>query len=320
MSSKVVSVIDTGYESFEVERKILGEKGYTLQVFDGGRHDIIGKKAFAENSEGILMRWSQVDNDFLKDLPKLKAICRYGVGYDNINLEHARQYGVKVANVSGYASHSVSDHTLMLLFSVLRDLHGSEGHLRKHYTQPGRKDSFELHEKTLGIIGLGRIGSMLCNKAKPLFKHILAYDPYILDEKFNEVGAQKASKEEILRQSDVISIHCNLSTSSENLIDSQEFELMEKKPILINTARGGIVNEEALMQALKEDKLFGVGIDVFKEEPPLENLDPLFSHPNVIATGHNAWYSKEAQEELQLRAAKNMVAMLLDEPCEDLLT
>ncbi len=317
---KTVSVIDTGYASFEVEKKILKEAGYDLQIFNGHRHDVNAKIDFAKDSEGLLIRWSEINDPFLKAFKCLKAICRYGVGYDNINLDAAKRFGVKVANVNGYASHSVSDHTLMLLFAILRDLDGSRRQLRGDYTQPGRKDSFELHEKTLGIIGLGRIGSMLCRKAQPLFSEVIAYDPFVPDDRFTEAGARSVSKKELIQSSDVISLHCNLNETSHHIIDESDFKQMKKKPILINTARGGVVNEEALKQALEEDLLFGAGIDVFKDEPPLNNMDPVINHPKVIATGHNAWYSREAQQELQLRAARNMVAMLRDEPCEDLLT
>ncbi len=319
MTHKVVSVIDTGYASFEEERKILHDAGYQLKIFDGHRNDLPAKIAFAKDSEGLLIRWSEINTAFLRQFSNLKAICRYGVGYDNINLEVARQFGVKVSNVSGYASHSVSDHTLMLLFAVLRDLAGSIKQLRGEYTQPGRKDSFELHEKTLGIIGLGRIGSTFCRKAQPLFKEILAYDPYISANRFAEVGARKVEKEELIKNSDVISLHCNLTDESRHIIDDKAFGLMEKKPILLNTARGGVVDEEALKKALREDRLFGAGIDVFSDEPPLADMDEVINHPKVVATGHNAWYSKEAQDELQLRAAKNLVKMLQGQECEDQL-
>ncbi|MEQ8552843.1 MAG: C-terminal binding protein [Cyclobacteriaceae bacterium] len=317
--NRIVSVIDTGYESFEEERKILREAGYELNIFEGLRNDLKAKVEFAKDSEGLLIRWSEINTEFLKRFTDLKAICRYGVGYDNINLADAKSCGVKVANVSGYASHSVSDHTLMLLFAVLRDLEGSMKQLRGDYTQPGRKDTFELHEKTLGIIGLGRIGSTFCQKAKPLFREIIAYDPYIGDDRFSEVGARKVGKDELISSSDVISLHCNLTDESRHIIDNSAFERMDKKPILINTARGGVVDEEALRKALKEDRLFGAGIDVFRDEPPLADMDEVINHPKVVATGHNAWYSSEAQEELQRRAARNLVKMLQGQECEDRL-
>ncbi len=316
---KIVSVIDTGYESFEVEKSLLSEIGYELEIFAGARNEIEAKIEFAKNAEGLFIRWTEIDDKFLNELPNLKAICRYGVGYDNINLDSAQRFGIQVSNVSGYATHSVSDHAMMLLYAVLRDIKGSERQIRNGYTQPGRKDVFELHQKTLGIIGLGRIGSMFCKKAKALFNQVVAYDPYADENQFKVSEARKVGLEELLKSSDVISIHCVLSDETHHMVDTSAFVCMDRTPILINTSRGGVVEEAALKMALESNKLYGVGIDVFSDEPPLKDMDEVINHPKVIATGHNAWYSAEAQRELQLRATKNMVAMLLDQPCEDLL-
>jgi D-3-phosphoglycerate dehydrogenase len=177
----------------------------------------------------------------------------------------------------------------------------------------------ELHRKTLGIIGLGRIGGTLAAKAVHLFEKVIAYDPYITPERFDALSVQQVSLDELCALSDVISCHCNLTEETTSLVDQQAFEKMKKKPIVVNTARGPVVSTSALLDALNAGQIQAAGIDVFNAEIPREIPSALLSHPGIIATGHYAWYSENSSAELQRRAALNMVGLLKGNNVDDVL-
>ena len=319
LSNRRVVIIDTGYASYKYERKVLEDSGYVLDIFQGERHDRQAEMAFAKNAIGLLCRETRIDAEFLDAAPTLKAVVRYGVGYDSIDLSAATTRGIKVANVQGYANHSVSDHALGLIFACVRALPLAQKVFKTQFSKPPIERIFEFNDKTLGIIGLGRIGGTLCKKAQTLFKRILASDPYIPDERFIELEAIKTDLSTLLAESHVISLHCNLNEETTQLIDRKAFSQMLQRPIFINTARGPVVDEEALLGALESDQLHSAGLDVFCDEPPLANREELLAHPHVIATGHYAWYSETAMIELQKRAAENMVMLLQGNIPEDCL-
>ncbi len=319
MRERRVVVLDTGYDSYAGEERLLEEAGYTLELFEGERGDKQGKIAFAKGAAGLFVRWTVLDGGAFDAMPTVKAVVRYGVGYENVDLAAASRRGIMVSNVQGYANHSVSDHTLALIFACLRNLKRGGELLRPHYLQPPRPSIPEVKDMTLGIIGLGRIGGTLAGKARHLFARVLACDPYVRDERFAILGAEKRDLPAILAQSDVVSLHCNLTEETRLIIDESALAAMRPTAILINTSRGPTVDEEALLKALEEDRLYAAGLDVFWDEPPRENRDDLLAHPHVIASGHYAWFSDAAMAELQRRAGANMAAMLRGEVPEDCL-
>ena len=181
------------------------------------------------------------------------------------------------------------------------------------------KRILEFHECTLGIIGLGRIGGTLCQKAVNLFKNVIACDPYISEKRFSELSAEKVSLEELMKQSDVISIHCNLTEETEGLLNDRTFALADRRPIIINTARGPVIDQDSLLKAFDNHQIFQAGIDVFNTELAHELPHELLDHPSILSTGHYAWYSARSHRELQIRAADNLLAMLQGKVPEDCL-
>jgi len=314
-----VVVVDTGYDSFDQEIAILGGAGYTLDVFPGDRLDAAGKAAFARGAAGMLVRWTTVDGAFLDTASTLRAIVRYGVGYDNIDLAAASARGVPVCNVQGYANHSVSDHALALILACVRGLRLGMEQMRPKYAAPPDAYMPELHEMTLGIVGLGRIGGTLAAKARGLFGRVLACDPYVGPERFEETGAEPCALDSLLAASDAISLHCNLTDETRHLINAATLDMVRPNAIVVNTARGPVVDEDALTHALEAGTLYAAGIDVFEDEPPRANRDKLLAHPRVVATGHYAWYSGRASRDLQRRAAINLAALLRGDFPEDCL-
>lgn len=315
----VIKVLDTGYDSFEYEEQLFRSHGYEFEIWPGEKGDVAGKISFASDADGLLIRWTLINEEFLGKMKKLKAIVRYGVGYENINVEAVNRAGVKVAIVQGYGNHAVSDHALALMYACNRMILDGQKEIRTIFGAPPHKQILDFHECTLGIIGLGRIGGTLCRKAVHLFQKVIACDPYIPDERFTELGAEKVSLERLMQQSDFISIHCNLTSETEGLLNDEAFAVAEKCPIIINTARGPVIEQDALLRALDRRKIFSAGIDVFDTELATELPEALLNHPDIICTGHYAWYSLQSHRELQKRAADNLLALLQGKMIEDCL-
>ena len=314
-----VVILDSGYKSYAFEKELFEENGFELRIYptyDGEKTD---KMEFAKDADGILVRHTRIDGEFLSKIINLKAVVRYGVGYDNIDIEACTRFGVKVANVQGYANHAVSDHALALIFSCSRALWNTKEQIAQNFATPPFEDIFELHDKTLGIIGLGRIGSELSKKAALLFKEIIAMDPYKSQKYCNRFSVRKVDFTELLETSDIISLHCNLTEETRHLLNDTAFSLMKKRPVIINTSRGETISEKALFHALNNGIIHSAGLDVYENEPTTVTQKPLINHPRTICTGHFAWYSDYAAVELQKRAAQNLLQFLTGKEVEDCL-
>lgn len=310
-------VLDGGYPSYAYEEELFRTHGYPFKRCREGPEERDLKIGIAHDAVGILVRGTVLDAKTLDRMAHLKAIVRYGTGYENIDLEHATRRGIRVANVQGYASDAVSDHAMGLMFSCIR---GTGSPWPEDFGKPVRREVFELHEKTLGIIGIGRIGSRFSRKATPLFRQIIAYDPYQPSSHMKKAGAQKAGWTELLQNSHVISIHCNLTPETRHMLNRKAFRAMKQHPVILNTARGGVIDSSALEEALNMDQIHSAGLDVYEREPPGPEEKKLISHPLVVATPHVAWYSETAQAELQKRAADNLLALLQGKAVTDEIT
>jgi D-3-phosphoglycerate dehydrogenase len=173
-----IVILDSGYNSYGFEKELFEKNGFRLKIHSEFKGDSFEKRDFAKDSDGILVRHTQIDELFLSEMKKLKAVVRYGVGYDNIDVEACTRHGVKVANVQGYANHAVSDHAVALMLSCTRAMWNTRFQLAEKFASPPVPDIIELHDKIVGIIGIGRIGSMFCKKAAPFFNKVIACDPY----------------------------------------------------------------------------------------------------------------------------------------------
>ncbi len=314
MKLKQVAILDTGYESYTYEKELFAQHGFDLIIYEGIPRDKKAKYALARNATGILVRELLIDKEALGLMPRLKAIVRYGVGYDNIDLETTRKRSIRVANVQGYANHSVSDHAMALLLACTRDLEESK---KGTFSKPSRKDVLELHDKTLGIIGIGQIGSQFSLKASSFFNNILANDPYKTEDYMAEYRAEKVELSTLLQECHVISLHCNLSHETRHLIDEGAIGSMKKRPVIVNTSRGGVIDEKALLAALNSGKIHSAGLDVFEKEPPGEDQSELLNHPHVVYSPHVAWYSEASIVTVQRKAARNLIGLLNGLQIED---
>lgn len=314
-----IVILDSGYKSYAAEKELFEKSGYTLKIHPSYNGEQMEKVEFAQDANGILVRHTKINDEFLDRMNHLKAIVRYGVGYDNVDVDSCTRHGVKVANVQGYANQAVSDHALALIYSCARALWNTKPQIEQDFAVPPVEDIFELHNKTLGIIGLGRIGSTLAKKAGTLFKEIITYDPYKPQKYCNRFSARKVELEELLQTSDIISLHCNLTDETKYILNDAAFSQMKKKPVIINTSRGETINETALLSALNHGIIHSAGIDVFENEPTTEKQGALINHPRTICTGHYAWYSDQSSVELQIRAANNLLQLLKGNEIEDSL-
>jgi D-3-phosphoglycerate dehydrogenase len=314
-----VVILDSGYKSYAFERDLFEKNGFILKIYPGYKGPKSEKIEFSKNADGILVRHTIIDEEFLSEMKYLKAVVRYGVGYDNIDIKACNKYKIKAANVQGYANHSVSDHALALMLGCSRAMWNTKLQLMKGFASPPAEDVIELHDKVLGIIGIGRIGSIFCRKASPLFKMVLACDPYKDEDHFKLLSAMRVDLDELLERSDVISIHCNLTPETRYLLNKEQFLIMKRRPLIINTSRGEVINEEALLSALKTGLIHSAGLDVYEDEPITGRQRKLVDHPRVIGTGHYAWYSERSMPELQRRAALNLLNLLKGHTIEDSL-
>lgn len=314
-----VVILDSGYNSYQFEKELFEENGFELKIHPTYKGEKNEKMEFAKDANGLLVRHTRIDEEFLSQMKNLKAVVRYGVGYDNIDIDACSRFGVKVANVQNYANHAVSDHALALMFSCSRGLWDTKQQINEKFAAPPVEDIFELHDKTLGIIGLGRIGSVLAKKAASLFKEIIAADPYKTQKYCNRFSVRKVDLAELLQTSDIISLHCNLTKETRRILNEKTFSEMVKKPVIINTSRGETIDEKALLEALNSKIIHSAGLDVYENEPVSESQQELINHPRTLCTGHYAWYSGYAAAELQKRAAQNLLNLLKGKEVEDSL-
>ncbi len=238
----------------------------------------------------------------------LKVIARGGVGLDNIDVNYAKEKGIPVLNTPGASSISVAELAIAHMFALARFINVSKMEMMEgKWPKKEYSHGFELTGKTLGLIGLGNIGKETAKRAIGLFMKVIAYDPYVTS---TDLNVQLVSKEELLKQSDIISLHIPFNKSEGASITKNEFELMKDGVIIINCARGGVVDENDLLEALNSGKVKAAGIDVFVNEPTTEAQMNLIKHPRVSVTPHIGASTDEAQERVGQEIAEKVVEVL----------
>jgi len=236
----------------------------------------------------------------------LNVVGRAGVGLDNIDLAAAQSHQVTVVNSPMATTLAVAEHTMALMLSLVRSISTADTALKSGQWIKKQLEGTELYGKVLGIVGMGRIGSAVGERAATFGMKILGYDPFLQDDEILARGALPATLTDIYAQSDLITLHLPLSTETRNMIDGQAIGLMKRGVRLVCAARGGIIDETALLAALESGQVAGAALDVFAEEPP--GLTALVSHPNVVATPHIGAQTREAQ----MRAAEDIATEVLN--------
>ncbi len=242
----------------------------------------------------------------------LKVVGRAGVGVDNIDLAAAQAAGVTVVNAPAATSAAVAEHAFALMLALFRNIPHADATMKAGQWEKKNLEGRELGGKTLGIIGMGRIGSAVTQMAQAFGMTVLGCDPLISEDAIREQGANPQCFEDTLAQSDIITIHVPLIPETRGLIDEEAIASMKSGVTLISTARGGIVDEAALLKGLESGQVAGAALDVFADEPP--GLTPLVAHPNLIATPHIGAQTVEAQERVSTHIAEEIISTLKGQP------
>jgi len=300
----VITDCDHGFVTLEqAEMDRIGAKMILAQV--KSEADVI---RVCGQADGIVNQYVPLTRAVLERLPKCQVIAKYGVGVDTVDLKAATDLGIIIANVPDYCFDEVSDHAISLLLAMARKVTFFDQKVKSN--QWDFRQGMPIHRirnRTLGLIGCGRIGREVARKMLVLGVRAIAYDPWAAS-----AGGEISfvDLETVLKESDFISIHCSLNESTRHLLGEREFAKMQRKPLVINVARGPIIDEKALIQALEERRISGAGLDVMEKEPP-DPQNPLLKMDNVILSPHVAFYSEESIRELKRRAAESVSAVLL---------
>lgn len=304
-----VIVTDDRYGSYQEEEEVLQPLGAELVVMNL-ENETEAAAALAD-ADGVLVNLFPMSSPVIERLRRCRILSRYGVGYDNVDVDAATKAGIWVARVPDYAFEDVSDHAAALLLACVRKLAYRDRRIRQGgWNLSGEQSSLRIRGKTLGLIGYGGIARALHRKLSGFaLARVLVCDPYLDPEEIRRAGAQESKMERLLAESDYVSIHAPLTEETRGLIGKPELALMKPSAILINTARGPLVDEGALIDALCRNRLHYAGLDVFQSEP-LAAENPLLQLENVILSDHAGWYSEESRAELKTKAARNVAAVL----------
>ncbi len=267
-------------------------------------------KRIAEYDVLIVRSSTQVTKTLI-DASNLKVIGRAGVGLDNIDVGAAKDKGIEVVNAPESVTISVAEHAFGLIISLFRKIPIADKSLRDERWDRHKFIGTELYGKTLGIVGFGRIGKEIALRARSFGMDILVDDPNITSEDAREFNANLVELDELLESADVITIHVPLTPDTKNLINVRELKLMKDSAILINTSRGGIVNENSLYLALKNEEIYGAALDVFENEPPINS--PLFGLDNIVLTPHLGASTSEAQRNAGIVVVEKIKKIFKDE-------
>jgi len=299
-----VLVTDTEYSSLDIEAGVLGAAGHELvRASCRTAEDVIEAGA---GVDAMLVQYAPITAAVFEARPQLRLVSRYGVGVDAVDTEAAREHGVWVCNVPDYGTTEVALHAVAMLLALLRNLAGHDREVRA-----GRWDYHlggELRRPSslsLGVVGLGRIGRMTAERAAPWFGALVGYDPYLPDSAWPE-GFERVDLPEVFARSSAVTLHLPLTDETRGLVGLDLLERMSPGSYLVNTSRGGLVDLDALLDALESGRLAGAALDVLPQEPPPSD-HPLLTHPRALITPHVAWYSAEAEVELRRKAAQNIV-------------
>jgi len=258
------------------------------------------------NVDGVIAGLDEFTRGALTDSKRLKVISRYGVGVDNVDLKAAKDLGIKVVTTPEVNTQAVADLTFGLVLALSRMIPQADQSTKSGNW--GRYIGRAVHRKVLGIVGLGRIGKAVAERAKGFSMRILAYDIREDHAFAKSAKIEYCPLDTLVSTSDFISLHCDLNPRSKGIIGARELNLMKKTAYLINTARGGLIEEESLYEVLRNGKIAGAGLDVYLNEPPQES--PLLSLDNIIATPHIGSYTHEALLEMGLGAVDNLIRNL----------
>jgi D-3-phosphoglycerate dehydrogenase len=310
MSPTVVTALGSPADS-QIEREL-------LQAVDANLVHVAGldapeDRAQLRDADALIVTTHRVSAELIATLERCRVISRAGTGLDAIDIPAATARGIWVAYVPDYSVDEVSSHAIGLLLAHARSIpwlvESTRAGAWTHLAAGPRR---RLRGQTLGLFGFGRIGQAVGVKARGLGLEVIVHDPFLDDQTISAGGARPVDRETLLRESDYISLHVPLSDANRRFIDAQSLALMKRTAFVINTARGGLIDEEALLHAVQSGQIAGAGLDVLSVEPPPAD-HPLLHEPRILITPHSGWYSEDAAHDVRVRAAEEVVRVLRGE-------
>jgi D-3-phosphoglycerate dehydrogenase / 2-oxoglutarate reductase len=299
-----VVLIEHGYASIEVERRIIEKAGGEL--VDADKLPLSKALELCRDADGVLFRRIDMTCDMIRQFRNCRIIVRYGIGTDNVDVAAATEANIIVGHVPSYCIDEVSTHAIALLLACARKIVPTQRRMEQGSWDVHRDDPiFRLAGKTVGIVGLGNIGRAVARKLGGWNMKLLANDPFVASERAGELGAELVDFETLCRSSDFITLHCPLLAETKHLINAKSLSWIRRGAVIVNTARGLVIDHGALLEAIDSGQIASAGLDVFEQEP-LAADSPLRCHPRIVVTDHTAWYSEESQAELQRTAAEEL--------------
>lgn len=300
-----VLITDRAWPDSSIEREILANVGAeVVEAPDGEEATLID---LARDANAIGTCWAHVTEGVIQSAARCHIVARFGIGLDNIDVETATKLGIPVTNVPDYCVSEVSDHALALILACARNIAFFHARTKAgEYRLAAARPMKRLAGATLGLVGFGRIARALFPKARAIGLNVLAFSPHADDR---GTGCRMVSLDELLAESDFVSLHLPLTDSTHHLFADREFQQMRPTAYLINTARGGLIDQAALERALESGRIAGAALDVFDPEPP-DLSQPLFWDERVIVTPHSAFVSAESLHELRTRASRQIAEAL----------
>ena len=310
MRHPLIAVADSVFPNLDLAREVLSRVSGELILAEKPTPEAILQ--VAREADAVLVTYAKVTANIIGQMTRCRIISRFGIGVDNVDIPAATKAGIVVTRVPDYCIDEVSDHTMALLLALARKIPfaNSRAHAGR-WEMPAVVPIYRLRGSVLGLVGFGRIPQLVAPKAKAFGLRVVSYDPLVSKETMTDAGVEKVDFSELVRVSDYISIHAPLVPETNSLFNADVFCKMKPTAYLINTARGSIVHEEALAQALDRGQLAGAALDVLSQEPPSNS--PLFGRDNVILTPHMSFYSAESLIDLQRKASEEVVRVLSGE-------
>lgn len=266
-----------------------------------------------KNADAVICSAAPMTHKVISNMEKVGVIVVAGVGYDNIDVKAATDFGILVCNCPDFITYELPDHTVALILTLARKIVNMNAHCKanKWNTESWLefKPLYNLAERTVGIVGFGRFGRLVAERLKVFKLNILAYDPYVPKEVAEKFGVKLIDLFTLLKNSDIISIHTPLSAETCHMIGKKELDMMKESAIIVNTARGEIIDQRALTEALKSRRIAGAALDVLEKEPP-DPDDPISNLDNVVITPHMAWYSESSYMNLRRMTAEEVARIL----------
>jgi D-3-phosphoglycerate dehydrogenase len=311
MAGPVIAVTDSVFPTLDPAKAALARLNPTYRMAKSASADDI--LAVGRDADALLITYAKITRDIIAELTNCKAIGRFGLGVDNIDLPAAKEKGIAVNYVPDYCIREVSDHTMALLLSLIRKVPLSNKLVQAgRWEMPAVVPIRRIEGTVLGLVGFGHIPRLVAPKAQAFGIKVIAYDPFAKAEMFKAANVESVDFDTLLQRSDYVSVHAPLMPQTRGMMNAAAFAKMKKGAYVVNTARGPLIDEPALIAALDAGQLGGAGLDVVTTEP-LAKDSPLIARDNVIVSPHTAFYSIEALEELQSKCASDVARVLSGE-------